>query len=150
MENASKALIIAASALISMLIIAFMIYSFSIFRGVNSDIDDEQENIEIQKFNSKFLQYAEPDVIINAQDIITITNLANDNNQKYYLQNNEDGALYITVTVKMKDKQIINNFEKKSMQEKTDFIKNNEGNYTCTVEKNNNTNRVSKITIQEI
>lgn len=150
MENATKAIIISASALISIMILTFMMYIFSIFRGMNSDINDTQKNNEILKFNLKFLQYAEPDVILNAQDIITITNLASDNNEKYNLQNKEDGAFYITITIKRKENATINNFEKKSMDEKMNFIKDNNKKYRCEAKQNKNTSRISEITIQEI
>ena len=55
MENASKALIIAGSVILAVLIIVLAFYFFNIGSGVGKSIN--MSEYEIQAFNSKFLMY---------------------------------------------------------------------------------------------
>lgn len=57
MENASKALLIAGSVLIVILLIAVGVKIFSSTNGVTSDVNDTMTATEKTQFNSKFTQY---------------------------------------------------------------------------------------------
>lgn len=92
MENASKALIIAAEILIGVLILTAFVF---IFRAFGAFSDTVNENIEVKnvtEFNTKFEIYnGRKD--LTAQDLITIGNLAKQYNQS------DSAAMTITVTV---------------------------------------------------
>ncbi|MBR2289639.1 MAG: hypothetical protein IJ867_03295 [Clostridia bacterium] len=57
MENASKALIIAASVLIAIMLMSFMLYTFRRFATIARNTEADMSELEIQAFNSKFIHY---------------------------------------------------------------------------------------------
>ena len=57
MENASKALLMAAGVLIGVLIISLAVYLMSYFGGVSADIHKRQKANQINQFNSQFTAY---------------------------------------------------------------------------------------------
>lgn len=82
MENASKALLMAAGVLIGILVLSLAIFLFSNFGTVSSNMRDEIESNQLTQFNSQFTVYAGRDDI-TIYDIITVANLAKENNNKY-------------------------------------------------------------------
>ena len=85
MENASKALLIAAGALIAILILTLAVYMFSSMSENAANMYKELEASEISRFNQQFLNYdgrGDEDNIYNPltiQDVATIVNLAINN-----------------------------------------------------------------------
>jgi hypothetical protein len=63
MENASKALIIAASTMIAVLLFAFMFYMFKTFGGIASDTESTMSKSAIVTFNNKLDIYQTEDVL---------------------------------------------------------------------------------------
>ena len=92
MENMSQALLIAAGILVGILIISMGVYLFSQAAAIPRDYNEKLENDKLAAFNEKFEVYNREDV--TAQDIVTVINLAVQNNRKY---NEEDVDYYITV-----------------------------------------------------
>lgn len=80
MENASKALIIAAAVLIAILILSLFTYLNSQMAESTSKFYAKLEEHEISEFNQQFLNYA-GNSKLKIQDVVTIINLAKDNNQ---------------------------------------------------------------------
>ena len=138
MENASKALIMAAGVLIGVLILSLAVYLFFDFASTSSRLHEETRLNQINEFNAQFTSYE----IKNDNtfyDIITLANLAKNNNQYYELTTSEEGNYYITVNV---DKgTYINNLEKLSENKLNQLLKSevNEQNggtlptYQCEV-----------------
>ena len=92
MENASKALMIAGGALILILLFTVMNYVFRNMGSSSSEIYDTMSESEITEFNQQFLNYdGRTDLTI--QDVVTIVNLAKDNNEK------KSQPVVVTVTV---------------------------------------------------
>lgn len=92
MENAIKALFIAAGLLIGGMILSLGI---SLYTSLNDYVNTAQENIaeqEIKQFNDQFFKYIDRELTIH--DIITVANLAYENNQKYQLTSGDDGKNY--------------------------------------------------------
>lgn len=58
MENASKALLIAGSVLIVILLIAMGVRVFTSTSGTTDQVEGTMQSTEIAQFNSKFTQYA--------------------------------------------------------------------------------------------
>ena len=107
MENATKALIMAASVLMSVVIVSLGVYLFTYLGGYAESVETQVKNNQIEQFNSQFLSYQGKDLTI--YDIITIANLAHDYNENNrYLDENQKE--YITVNVN----NIGNNFEKET------------------------------------
>lgn len=160
MENASNALIIAASVLLALMIISFGTFLFAIFGNNSRNIDTQISKKEVQEFNAKFLKYTEQDCTV--YDIVTIINLAKDNNSKY---ENEGRRQTNYISVKVNGKSNIN--EKTSDNILEQYISEYENNkqiffteddeekvrtekqFNCEVEINENTGYVELIKFTE-
>lgn len=99
MENASKALIIAGSVLISMLVIAALIFTFSQVRNLRSQEQTAEETDEIAEYNNKFNKYASDSLY--GVDLISLCNEVSNYNKK-----ESDNKYYheIKLTFEMKTK----------------------------------------------
>lgn len=82
MENASKALIMAAGVLIGIMILSLAVYLFATFGSTSAELHKQKETDQLNQFNSQFTSY-EGKEDITIYDVITVANLATENN-KYY------------------------------------------------------------------
>lgn len=93
MENASKALLIAAGALIAILILSLFSFLIMQMEENTANLYSEEEQNQNMKFNKKILVYEGRGTItdtadplykiygpLNIQDVVTIINIAKDNN----------------------------------------------------------------------
>ena len=78
MENASRALIIAASTLIALMVLASMIFLFREGALLNEHYDRNQIARNLELYNSKFLKYNKDDN--SFADMMSLCNLAYDTN----------------------------------------------------------------------
>ena len=85
MENAARALTMAAGVLIGIMIISFAVYLFTSLGNTSSEIYSKVEQTKIDKFNSQFLKYYRLDTC-TAHDIVSIANLAKNSNKYYELE----------------------------------------------------------------
>ena len=93
MENATKAMLIAAGVLIGMMILSLGV---ALFSELNSYVETSNEQIKFNEqnsFNTQFTKYANMDLTI--QDIVTVANLAHENNVLYNASIGD--PFYITV-----------------------------------------------------
>ncbi len=165
MENASRALLMAATVLISVMVISLGTYLFATFGSYSKNINENLSLKQKQEFNAQFTKYEGGDPC-TVYDIVTIINLAkNSNNQyeEYYKLNNRprdfrnNSNTYIYVDIKdinineLSPEPNLNEFI--SSNNKTKVI--NDGNdnkivyenlYTCTVNISNETGIVKAIT----
>ena len=99
MENAVKALIMAAGVLIGIMIISI---GTSLYSSLSEFVEESQESrnsLKIQQFNEQFTKYINCDkhgnieFTLTIQDVITAANAAYDNNEKtdYYVTIKLDG-----------------------------------------------------------
>lgn len=172
MENASKALIMAATVLLGLMIISIGVTLFTTFSEFSRTTLEKVEDTKIAEWNNQFLKYygqistynpdtdryTTSDIKVTAHDIITVANLAKQNNINYELQN-ESGYNENMYYVQVKVIGAYNNLEKASEQQKNDFLKtksltaNNEETkyYKCSkVEVSKVTKKVMYIEFQEI
>ncbi len=82
MENASKALLMAAGVLIGLMIFSLAAYLFTQFGGTSAQIHENIETSQIEEFNSQFTSYQVQDRV-TIHDIVSMANLATQNNQYY-------------------------------------------------------------------
>lgn len=103
MENASKALLMAAGVLIGILILSLAVYLFISFGGTSADIHDKVQKDQLAKFNTQFTNYETKDSV-TIYDIISVANLATENNKENQLQKKSAPTTgndnYITVKLK--------------------------------------------------
>lgn len=145
MENASKALIMAAGILIGVLVLSLGVYLFTSFGNSAAQIQKENEINALNKFNSQFVAYqGRKDVTI--YEILELANLASENNKYYGLDSTnsgKSGTLY--VCVKLDNKEIDDISTEQQTGKIQNFI-NNEKFYTCTnINISNVTGRVYEI-----
>lgn len=96
MENASKALIMAAEILIGIILLSIFVLAFQSCGNFADRINDNIEITNIQEFNSKFTIYEEKNLEIH--DIISILNLVDEyNNQEDENGNTRDDYYKITI-----------------------------------------------------
>lgn len=170
MENASKALIMAAEVLIGVMIISIGVYLFNVFGQYSADNTKRMEDTQIAQFNNQFLKFygsrtndegkVEP-IKCTIHDIASLVNLAKENNKNYGLENERgrsNNTRYIQIDIKNKNGNI-GNLEKKENTYLVDLIKSNSLNqdgktykyYKCTnCDINTNTERVNYMKFVEI
>lgn len=98
MENASKALLMAAGILIGLLVLSLAVYLFVTFGASAREMEDEINSTQLAKFNANFDIYAyRNDITI--YNIISLVNLAKENNSYYkdYPNYNTDYIISITL-----------------------------------------------------
>ena len=174
MENASKALIMAASVILGIMIITFSVFIFGIFKDYNAKNTSQIEEKEDSRFNSEFFKYYEngKDVLkVTPHDIVSIANFAKENNLFVTIGSdfhNKDGlrpeigfintdfilepkenSYYVTIDVLTKNEKIYN-FEKKSQDEYTSFIEQNKIFKCSEIRVNKITKRVEYVKYEEI
>lgn len=151
MENASKALIMAAEVMIGVLVLSLMVYLFISFGSNSAQINEQMDETKLAEFNSQYDKYnGKNDVTI--YDIVTLANLARENNKYYELTGLNKSArsnnsnYYISILLGSEYLE-----EKTAAYLKEDVIKKNlEDNdnlntYKCEVNYSNITGRVKNV-----
>ena len=104
MENASKALIIAGTILIGVLLLALMVYLFSGASGLRRAYSNNVNNTRITEFNTKFTKYnitenmydsSDGRDYVTIRDIVTLANYAKEFNEGL----TEEDSVYIKVSL---------------------------------------------------
>ena len=103
MENATKALLMAAVVLISVIILSLGVYLFVYFSGYAKGVNDDIRTNQIQQFNSQFLSYEGKELTV--YDVITLANMAKDYNKvnEFY---NDTTTGFINVNATLIDSSI--------------------------------------------
>lgn len=103
MENATKALFMAAGVLIGMIILSLGVY---LYMSIGSYVKTSQEEINMQsisKFNTQFYNYVtEENLSYSFQDVISIANVAYENNAQKELLDEKgasEGTDYVEVLI---------------------------------------------------
>ena len=136
MENASKALIMAAEVLVGVMIISIGVYIFNVMGNYSAETAEKIEETRIASFNEQFLKYygttytdgSTPTPIkCTIHDIIGLANLANKTNQQNDLsmpQEKSDNTMYIQIELKIGSKTY-KNLEAESESNLIEIVKNN-------------------------
>ena len=95
MENASKALLMAAAVLIGVIILTLAVYLFVYFSDYARGVEDDVRTNQIAQFNSQFLSYEGKQLTF--YDVITLANMAKDYNESNNL--NSSDLAYISVNI---------------------------------------------------
>lgn len=85
MENASKALIMAAGVLIGVILLSLMSYMFISFAMSSAEIHKENAQNQLNEFNSQFTSYMGKEGV-TIYDVVTVANLATESNIYYEFQ----------------------------------------------------------------
>lgn len=152
MENASKALLMAAGVLMGVVILSLAAYLFVTFSSSADDVKSEIANNQLNKFNSQFLAYEQREDL-TVYDILTAVNLAENNNEYYQLKSGDTN--YITVMI---DNSVVTSTEIEEKIKPENLEKEGEGemkednlsgkslkNYKCKVLLSDITGRVNVV-----
>lgn len=159
MENASKALLMAAGVLIGIMVLSLAAYLFVTFSQYYSDINRQKADQELANFNTQFTTYLHRDNL-TIYDILTIVSQAKENNQKYEDENgivhNGEEDNIITISLK-RGSNTDYNIQEKGQDYFNQIIKQDQGTikeedtdlpkYKCTNITYNDEGRVKKIEI---
>ena len=174
MENASKALIMAAEILIGIMILSIMVYMFNVFAGYSEDRYKEIEDTQIAEFNNRFFKFygtrqdengKERPIECTIHDITSLANFAQKHNIEYEVNDNtgySENTLYVQIDLGNKK-----NIEKYTNSQLVQLIKANDieqvldkdtGKYVTETkyykcvkcEVDNTTGRVNYIKFEEI
>lgn len=80
MENASKALTMAAGILVGVLILALMVTLFASSNEISTEYEQTKQSEAIQQFNTNFTKYLGQDLTIH--QVVTMQNFASKSNNK--------------------------------------------------------------------
>ena len=138
MENASKALIMAAEVLIGLIIISIGVAIFNMFQAYSRDTVEQINEAQIAEFNNNFLKYygkasyedaENVPIRVSIHDIISLANFAKQNNEKYDTTNEYSGnlnsikdTLYVRVCISKGPEGL----EKWTEEECNNYMKNND------------------------
>lgn len=95
MENASKALIMAAGILIGVIIITIGVYVFINFGDTSKEIQKQIDARVLAEFNNNFTKY-EGSNEITIHDILSLANFAKENNKNF----EDDSDYHIEIYIK--------------------------------------------------
>ena len=135
-ENASRALIMAAGVLVGVLLLSLAVYLFTIFGNFGSEMTTQMNEKNLSEFNAQFTKYesyqdenGKWQNTCRAQDVVTIANLAKENNNKYEytVSDANTGYYYVKVIVKNVSSNYKDNFEIASLNDYTTFLANYSG-----------------------
>ena len=158
MENASKALIMAAEILIGVMIISIAVYLFNVLGQYGADTTAEIQESQLQQFNNQFLKYygntstqtADGKVVVEPikctmQVIVGLANLArkiNESNDFTVAEQYSDNSYYIQIDLQIGTKPY-KNIEAKEQSELINLLKD-EGNYGVLIEEDDLGDKVAK------
>lgn len=163
-ENASRALLMAATMLITVMVLAIGVYLFVTYSQYSADAYKTMEQNQINQFNNQFLKYygentrtengvdVTETILCTAHDIMTVANIAQQNNENYEISDLKLGngnTNYVQIAVKgnninFKPKDILINLEKLNETQKVDFIKQNSAVEESKVDSSGTTNTTMK------
>ena len=165
MENATKALLMAAGVLIGIVILSLGVYLYGTIGNYVQMSQEEMNNQALIKFNTQFYNYtAIENQQYTFQDIITIANIAYENNsEKELLDETESsyGTDYVDVIIIgatdpssgiETGKKHLEKIVGDSKQLEDWLAKNYSTHYTCKAEDMtvNSANRVNKIVFRKV
>lgn len=161
MENASKALLMAAGILIGVLVLSLLAYLLVSFSQLYADIDRQNADQKLAQFNTQYTTYLHREDL-TIYDVLTIVSYARENNNNY---RDENGIVYVgsedkIISVSLKrDINTKENVQEESQSFFDDIIKDDqatiaEGNlslplYTCKSITYNSEGRVKSVKIQK-
>lgn len=140
MENASKALIMAAEILIGVLILSLAVYLFTSFGTTSAEINQRNAEQQLVQFNTQYTAYADKESL-TIYDIITIANSAKENNNTYKEVSDYANSYEIIVTIPP------NRIDNKPQSYMDNLINTNQitTKYTCKILGYHDNGRVSEI-----
>lgn len=148
MENATKALYIAAGVLIGIMILSLAVMLFSGLQSYVEEYKNQIESNDLNAFNNKYQKYIQEDNL-TIQDIVTVAGIAYEDNSSLNVDSEEwkdndisENSLYVGVYL---DNERIDNNIKEKMSELLAENRTEEYKYKISEVKYSQAGRVYKI-----
>ena len=109
MENASRALLMAGSILIAIIIISIFVFSNTRITQLQQAKIEAEQVAEVAKFNEIFISYQKK--AMYGTDIISVLNLGISNNNKYHALSGEE--YYVNIAFKLKEETLDSIYKRK-------------------------------------
>ena len=163
MENASKALLMAAGVLVGILLISLALYLFISFGSTSASAHRDNEIKQLAQFNDKFSSYQDMENL-TIYDVITVAGMAKQNNDNYLSEyNNPNDEYFINnykIEVILDGKEDFQNkafdqndslYKDKLIKEQLDAVNAETGlsTYKCSVLEYHSNGRIYKIEFKE-
>ena len=159
MENASKALLMTASMLIGLLVISLAVYLFVSFGTQSAQIHKQRDQDELNQFNIQFMAYEGKDDV-TIYDVVTVANLASENNLYYELSKNDanKNTFYVSVNligknarrnIEVEDKTFLDKMIKDNMFSNDNATSGELKKYKCQTLLSDITGRVYEVNFEE-
>lgn len=152
MEDASRALLIAAGVLIGVMILSLGVFLFNSLNKFTESTQEQMDQNAISKFNNQFLAYID-NPSLRIQDVITVANIASENNANYGVTENdsEGNNYYVKVNAYVvSEGKNIEGIEKTVNEKQSEWLTGDNGQeYECKKENvkiSKKTGRVYEIT----
>lgn len=158
MENASKALIMAAEILIGVMVISIAVYLFNVLGQYGADTTEQIQESQLQQFNNQFLKYygntstqkADGKIVVEPikctmQTIVGLANLAkkiNESNGFTEPEQYSDNSYYIQIDLQIGTKPY-KNIEAKEQKDLVNLLRD-DGNYGILIEEDELGDKVAK------
>ena len=122
MENASRALLMAAGVLIGILMLSLAVYLFATFGAESQELHEKTKHDQVLQFNAQFTIYSgRKDITI--YDIISIANLAKETNNYYETFSDFTNNYKVTVAITGISTHSTANFQDEDEEEKQTVLK---------------------------
>lgn len=152
MENATKALYIAAGVLMGIMILSLAVMLFSSLQGYINEYKSKNEFNELNSFNSKYQNYLYTEKSLTIQDIVTVAGMAYEDNSTLNINPEEwndisKNSLYIGIFLNGKR---IDQTIKEDIQDL--LVENKEKKYKSIITgvEYNGVGRICKLSFSEI
>ena len=99
MENASKALLMAAGVLVGILILSLAVFLFVDFGGKSKTINEQITDNQLVQYNAQYTKYTGRDNI-TIYEVVSVINMAIQNNEDYKDYSDFDNLYKVDVTVR--------------------------------------------------
>jgi len=151
MENATKALLIAAGVLVGIILLSLGVYMFNMMGEFSAKTQERIDGDRIAQFNAEFMQYNGLQNL-TIQDIVTVKNYALQNNNQYTgynvathraASNNDYIDVYI-IKKSGQSKLILDANDEVLLKENMDKV------FSCTVTVNTNNGKVNLVKFKEL
>lgn len=133
MENASKALLMAAGVLIGVLVLALIIYLFTYFGAEAQKFSEIINQNQLTKYNAQYTVY-DGRKDLSVYDVVSIINTAYENNEKHRDDSTYETEYQVKVMLDGEDKANVDIQVQDLSQKITNLIEGNyETKYKCKV-----------------
>ena len=137
MENASKALLMAAGVLIGVLILSLAVFLFLDFGATSKGIYSEVESNQLTQYNAQYTVYSgRTDITI--YEIVSVINLAKQNNKDYGEYSNFENTYQVQVFIDRVTTEDSSDIQ--TLLEKYNGVNNNTGEIATTFSCTGNNN----------